>query len=116
MDCASVGGVHSCALSRLKPVQAGAFTSLGEVMTRFVGTFALCCVLCAVAFAQSADPAFGIPPFSTVTGSKFDTIDLATSNVILTLPLRNKIGKMPFASGILGGGRMYQVPATPSIP
>src|SRR5580692_1046296 len=102
MECASVGAVHSCARSSLKPVQAGHSLRLGEVMTRFVGMFALCCVLCAPAFAQSADPAFGIPPFSTATGSKFDTIDLATSNVILTLPLRNKIGKMPFTSQIIG--------------
>jgi YD repeat-containing protein len=77
---------------------------------------ALCCLLCASSFAQSADPAFGIPPFSTVNGSKFDTIDLATSNVILTLPLRNKIGKTSFTSQIIGGGRMYESPATPSIP
>jgi RHS repeat-associated protein len=85
-------------------------------MARFATMFAVFCVLCAPAFTQSADPAFGIPPFSTVTGSKFDSIDLATSNVILTLPLRNKIGKTPFTSGIIGGGRMYQSPATTYSP
>jgi hypothetical protein len=67
--------------------------------------------LSASSHAQSPDPLFGLPPFSTITGSQYDTIDLATSNVIINLPLRNKIGKMPFTSQLSGGGRAFQQPA-----
>ncbi len=41
------------------------------------------------------DSAAGILPFSTHVGGQYDSIDLATSNILITIPVRSKIGKIP---------------------
>jgi RHS repeat-associated protein len=43
------------------------------------------------------DPAAGNIPFSTQVGGVYETVDLASSNVLLQIPIRNKSGKLPFS-------------------
>jgi len=55
------------------------------------------------------DPYAGIPPFSSIDGSQFDTIDLATSNVFIKIPVRSKAGKTPFAAASIGSSHVYSI-------
>jgi len=58
----------------------------------------LLCVGCA--YTQSALPP-GILPFSTQAHGPITSIDLATSNIIMAVPVRNKIGKIPFSFSLV---------------
>jgi YD repeat-containing protein len=53
--------------------------------------------LAGVALAQ-ADPTAGVQMFST----NMDGVDLATSNINISIPLLSKIGKIPFSSALTG--------------
>src|ERR1700719_2022761 len=53
----------------------------------------LCGALSSVSLAQ-VDPVAGFPPFSTQAAGPYDSIDLASSNITLTLPVRDKAGKV----------------------
>src|SRR5579863_866792 len=66
---------------------------------------AFCLFLIGTAYSQS-DPAAGIQPFSTQVGGPYDSIDLATSNIALNIPLRSKIGKIPFNYNLAGNSHM----------
>src|SRR5579863_1119157 len=62
---------------------------------------AFCLFLIGTAYSQS-DLAAGIQPFSTQVGGPYDSIDLATSNIALNIPLRSKAGKIPFTFSLTG--------------
>ena len=58
------------------------------------------CLVCGIALGQ--DPAAGILPFSTQVGGQYDSIDLASSNINLIIPILNKTGKFPFKYQLVG--------------
>jgi len=60
-----------------------------------IHTFLLLHLLFGAASAQT-DPAAGILPYSTHVGGPIDSLDLATGNIVITIPVRNKIGAIPF--------------------
>ena len=55
------------------------------------------------------DPSAGIQPFSTQVGGQYDSIDLATSNISLTIPIIKKDGKTPFSYQLVGNYHAYIV-------
>jgi hypothetical protein len=62
---------------------------------RFAILLAVVLLRVPVAIAQ------GILPFSTQVGGPVTSIDLATSNIVLRIPVRNKIGKIPFSYSLV---------------
>jgi RHS repeat-associated protein len=73
-------------------------------MARFaVGLSLVLLFVATFSFAQS-DPAMGMQLFST---NHFG-IDLASSNVNLSIPVRSKIGKLPFSSMFVGNYHAFQ--------
>jgi RHS repeat-associated protein len=73
---------------------------------RFLLCFSLFSALAALAFAQS-DPAAGIIPFSTQIASGYESVDMASSNILVTIPIRNKPGKIPFSYGLTMNSHAY---------
>ncbi len=63
----------------------------------FAGLSALCFLLCTLSFAQY-DANQGILPFST----RAFGVDLATGSLNLSIPMRNKAGKVPFSFSFEG--------------
>jgi len=61
-----------------------------------------CCSL-----AQTYDLAAGVLPFSTAAGGPYDRVDLATSDILVQIPVRNKVGKIPFVFGLVGNSHAY---------
>jgi hypothetical protein len=61
----------------------------------------------AVAQTTQNDPAAGLVPFSTHLGSAFDSVDPASSNVMVTIPIMSKSGKIPFAYKLVGNSHAY---------
>ena len=53
------------------------------------------------------NPGAGIPVFSTQIGGQYDSVNLANGNVLITLPVRQKIGKMPFSASLAGNYGVY---------
>jgi hypothetical protein len=47
--------------------------------------------------ALCQDPAAGIIPFSTQAASGYESIDLATGNIFVSIPVKAKSGKIPFS-------------------
>jgi len=71
-------------------------------------TIVLPLVSLGTATAQTqTDPAAGVVPFSTRAGSAYDSVDPATSNVMVTIPVRSKIGKIPFSFNLIGNSHAY---------
>lgn len=71
-------------------------------MARLAVRLSLVVCLCFAAFTSAqTDPAAGILPFSTQVGGPIDSIDLATSNITLQIPIRSKAGKDQKKFGIL---------------
>ncbi len=58
--------------------------------------------------AQS-DPSAGIQPFSTQVNDQYDSIDLASSNIYLSIPILQKNGKFPFSYQLVGNFHVYPV-------
>jgi hypothetical protein len=52
-------------------------------------------------------PGAGVPMFSAQAGSQYDSVDLANSNVFTTMPVRQKIGKIPFSASLTGNYGAY---------
>lgn len=59
-----------------------------------------------ISMAQS-DPTAGVTPFSTQLGGVYDVVDAATSRVLVTIPVRDKDGKMPFPFKLVGNYHAY---------
>jgi len=57
--------------------------------------------LVGAASAQS-DPVAGLIPFSTHVGGPIDSIDLATGNIMLNVPVRSKVGNIPLSFSLIG--------------
>jgi len=53
------------------------------------------------------DPASGILPFSTQVGGQYDSVDLATGNILIRIPVRSKMGKIPFAFDLVMNSHAY---------
>jgi RHS repeat-associated protein len=67
----------------------------------------LCPLLCVPSFAQQY-PNSGFPLFSTQIGGQYDLIDLADSNISLSLPVRNmQSGPMPLSFSLFGASNAY---------
>jgi len=70
------------------------------------GKFALLIIVVLLAvrisLAQNNNPAGGLQQFSTRAGGAIDSLDLATSNVLLNIPIRSKSGKIPFSYSLVG--------------
>jgi len=62
-------------------------------------------LLAGVALGQ--DPAAGILPFSTQIAGAYESIDLATSNIVVSIPVRNKTGKIPFSYNLVMNSHAY---------
>jgi hypothetical protein len=58
-------------------------------------------------FAQTPDPAAGKLPLASQTGAPYDSVDLATSNISVTIPVRSKNEKIPFSSALYGNTHAY---------
>ena len=78
-------------------------------MARFGVGFSLVLAFVSFSVAQS-DPAAGLIPFSTHAGGQVDSLDLATGNVTITIPIRDKIGKVPFSFSLVGNSHHYTYP------
>jgi hypothetical protein len=63
----------------------------------------LCLILIGFSFLafSQGDPAGGILPFSTQAQGIADSIDLASSNINLTIKARDKVGKLPFSYNLV---------------
>src|SRR5271169_6135175 len=67
----------------------------------------LCTMLCTLSFAQQY-PNSGFPQFSTQTGSAYDSINLADSNISINFPLRSMAaGPMPLSFSLFGQSNAY---------
>ncbi|HXW93975.1 MAG TPA: hypothetical protein VEK33_25715 [Terriglobales bacterium] len=76
-------------------------------MPRFAVRISLVVFLTSLALAQ-LDPASGILPFSTHMTGLNQSVDLATGNILVTIPIRNKIGKIPFTFQQASNSHAYQ--------
>lgn len=72
--------------------------------------FALAIVSLAGTAVTQTDLASGIQPFSTQIGGPYDSVDLATSNIMLHIPVRSKNEKIPFSYAIVGNFHTYTYP------
>jgi RHS repeat-associated protein len=54
------------------------------------------------------NPAAGIQPFSTHVTGIYDSVDLATGNILVQIPVRNKAGKQPFSYSLMMNSSAYQ--------
>jgi RHS repeat-associated protein len=70
--------------------------------------FALLVLLTA---ARAQDTAAGILPFSTQATGLYDSIDLANSNIFVQIPIRTKVGKIPFSYSLVMNAHVSK-PAT----
>jgi hypothetical protein len=74
-----------------------------------VRLFAVLSILLSVSIAQAqTDPTGGIVPFSTRVGGPVDSLDLATGSVLISIPIRSKPGKKPFAASLLLKSHIYE--------
>jgi RHS repeat-associated protein len=65
---------------------------------RFAAFFALVLLLAIPAFSQ------GVQPFSTqMPGPDSASVDLASGNIVLSIPIRSKAGKIPFVYSLISG-------------
>jgi len=64
----------------------------------------LLCLL-ASGVAQT-DPNGGVPRFSTQLGGQYDSVNPATSNIFVSIPLRSKQGKIPFSVNLVSNFHM----------
>ena len=62
------------------------------------------------------DPAAGILPFSTLAGGQYDSIDLATSNILIIIPIRSKAGTIPLNFNLTENNRIYKNPGSSNGP
>jgi RHS repeat-associated protein len=80
-------------------------------MARFAVGLSLAILVTSFTFAQiPSDPAAGNIPFATQIGGTYDVVDLATSNILVTVPVRAKNEKIPFAFALFGNSHAYTYP------
>jgi hypothetical protein len=76
-------------------------------MARFAVVLSLTLLVSAFVFAQDPDPASGILPFSTQAAGTYDSVDLATGNINVNIPVRSKAGTTPFVFSLVGNSHAY---------
>jgi hypothetical protein len=59
------------------------------------------------ASAQTPDPVVGNLPFASQAGGQYDSVDLATSNISVSIPVRSKNEKIPFSFALYGNTHAY---------
>jgi hypothetical protein len=64
---------------------------------KWISVFAVLFSTCAVSSIAQTPNSLGVEPFSTQTGSAYDTINLSSGNLMLTLPVRSKSGPIGFS-------------------
>jgi RHS repeat-associated protein len=57
--------------------------------------------------AHAQDSNAGVLPFSTHVGGQYDSIDLASDNILVTIPVLAKTGKIPFSYNLVANSRAY---------
>jgi hypothetical protein len=77
---------------------------------RFAGMLTVVLLVVPISVAQN-DAAAGILPFSTQAGGTYDSIDLASSNILVAVPIRSKAGKEPFSFKLVSNSHAYLFPA-----
>jgi len=75
-------------------------------MARFAVGLFFCLLAGSIAFSQT-DPAAGLQPFGTTVGGQVDHLDLATGNIFISIPVRNKIGAIPFSYALVSNSHAY---------
>jgi RHS repeat-associated protein len=70
--------------------------------------FSLVFLVATSSLAQT-DPAAGVIPFSTRANGVYESVDLASSNIFVQLPIRQKPGKVPFSYSFVVNSSMYPV-------
>lgn len=89
----------------------GSMSPLVLAQRRFLQLSAMCLLLLiSSASAQSVDDMAGVSPFSTEDGGVYDKVDFATGRIFISLPVRNKAGKLPFSFALTGN--FYMLPGT----
>ena len=88
------------------------FAGTASLIVRGKPTLAVLFVftLMSAAVAQ-IDPAAGVIPFSTQAVGAYDSIDLASSNILITVPVREKAGKVPFSFKVVANSHAYAFPS-----
>jgi hypothetical protein len=71
-------------------------------MARSASLLLAACVLIPALGLTQVQPAAGIQPFHTLAGGQVDSFDLATSNILVQIPVRSKLGKTPFSYELVG--------------
>lgn len=87
-------------------------------MARFVAGSSLFAILVLFAFVPSqiaaqSDPAAGILPFSTHVSGLVDSVDLATSSILIKISVRSKAGAIPFNYAIVSNSHVYVYTVNP---
>ncbi len=59
-------------------------------------------VLVALALLAQAALAQGIQPFSTQAPGPLTTVDMASTNILISIPIRAKVGAIPFQYSLVG--------------
>jgi hypothetical protein len=81
-------------------------------MARIAASSSLFAILVLFAFVPSqiaaqSDPAAGILPFSTHVSGPIDSVDLATSSILINIPVRSKVGAIPFKYAVVSNNHVY---------
>ena len=53
------------------------------------------------------DPAAGINPFSTQVSGPVDSVDVATGNILIRIPVRTKSGGIPVSYSLVSNSHAY---------
>lgn len=72
-----------------------------------IRTVLLLLVSLSAGWGQSG-PLFGVQPWSTQMVDSFSSIDLATGNIFVNVPVRSKAGKIPFSFGLSFNSVAYE--------
>jgi RHS repeat-associated protein len=79
-------------------------------MNEISKTVLLVCIFC-LFLSETApaqfDPAAGIQPFSSQVADSFASVDLASGNIFVNIPVRGKTGKIPFSFALSMNSHAY---------
>jgi RHS repeat-associated protein len=82
------------------------FLVLSRIARSIFLTLLLLPIVRATGWSQG-DPAAGILPFSTRAEGTIDQVDLATSNILTRIPVRNKVGSIPFSYSLISNSHAW---------
>jgi RHS repeat-associated protein len=97
---------------RLLSFVASRFRQPDRASYTWVRSSIICFLLMAaatlVSFAQG-DPNAGLQPNVSYVSGQYDIYDPTSGNVMLNIPVRNKVGKVPFSFNLVANARAYVV-------